>query len=81
MKPLRLIPDDTKTLAGSDKPGSGDNPAEFHEPAGLTHAHGKLYVADTNNHLIRTIDLATGKVATLTISGLDAPGKEAVAGQ
>jgi DNA-binding beta-propeller fold protein YncE len=71
---------DTKTLAGTGKPGSGDDPAEFHEPAGLAYAKGKLYVADTNNHLIRTIDLATGKVATLTIAGLEPAAKPAIAG-
>lgn len=72
---------DTKTLAGTGKPGTRDDPAEFHEPEGLTHAKGKLYVADTNNHLIRTIDLVSGKVGTLTISGLEAPAKQAVAAQ
>ena len=30
-------------------------------------AGGKLYVADTNNHLIRTVDVSTGKVETLEI--------------
>ena len=29
----------------------------FDEPAGISAAAGKLYVADTNNHLIRVIDL------------------------
>jgi len=72
---------ETKTLAGNGKPGSGNDPAQFHEPAGLAHAKGKLYVADTNNHLIRTIDIATGKVGTLTITGLNADGAQAVAGQ
>jgi DNA-binding beta-propeller fold protein YncE len=71
---------ETKTFAGTGKSGHRDDPAEFHEPAGLTHAAGKLYVADTNNHLIRTIDLATGKVSTLTIAGLE-PGQKAVAAQ
>ena len=66
---------ETKTIAGTGKPGSGDEPAQFHEPAGLAHAKGKLYVADTNNHLIRTLDLATGKVATLAIAGLAATGR------
>ena len=47
----------TKTIAGTGKHGNGDDPAEFREPAGLAYAAGKLYVADTNNHLIRTIDL------------------------
>ena len=71
---------ETKTLAGTGKPGTGDSPAEFHEPAGLTHAKGKLYVADTNNHLIRTIDLASGKVSTLKIEGLEPPGKPVAGG-
>ena len=66
---------ETKTLVGTGKPGAGDSPAEFHEPAGLAFAKGKLYVADTNNNLIRTIDLATNKVATLTIAGLNAPSE------
>lgn len=39
--------------------------AQFDEPGGLDYANGKLYVADTNNHAIRMIDLATGTVSTL----------------
>ena len=70
---------ETKTFAGTGKAGSSDEPAMFHEPAGLAHAGGKLYVADTNNHLIRTIDLATGEVSTLTIAGLTPPGAAAAA--
>jgi thiol-disulfide isomerase/thioredoxin/DNA-binding beta-propeller fold protein YncE len=65
---------ETTTLAGTAKPGKTDEPPTFDEPAGITHVKGKLYIADTNNHLIRTIDLATKKVATLTISGLTPPG-------
>ena len=64
---------ETKTLAGTGKPGKTDEPAAFDEPAGIAHIKGKLYIADTNNHLIRTIDLATNKVGTLTISGLQSP--------
>ena len=30
-----------------------------------------LYVADTNNHLIRTIDLETKKVVTMSFVGLE----------
>ncbi|MBI3837141.1 MAG: redoxin domain-containing protein [Planctomycetia bacterium] len=63
-----------QTLAGTGNAGGKDEPAAFHEPAGLAHANGKLYVADTNNHLIRTIDLKHGnKVATLEIVGLAPP--------
>jgi sugar lactone lactonase YvrE len=64
----------SKTLAGTGKPGKVDSPAEFDEPAGLAYAAGKLYVADTNNHAIRTIDLEQpSQVATLEIKGLAPP--------
>ncbi len=43
----------------------------------MTAADGKLYVADTNNHLIRTVDLKTGQVATLAIAGLKPPAPPA----
>ncbi len=63
-----------RTLAGTGEPGLADAPPQFDEPAGLAYAQGKLYVADTNNHAIRTIDLAhDNKVATLTIEGLAPP--------
>ena len=42
--------------------------ARFHEPAGVSVAKGKLYIADTNNHVIRVADLVTGDVTTLEIS-------------
>jgi thiol-disulfide isomerase/thioredoxin len=60
-----------KTIAGNGKPGSGDSPPQFDEPAGVSVAGGKLYVADTNNHLIRVVDLKQdNKVSTLEIKGL-----------
>jgi DNA-binding beta-propeller fold protein YncE len=40
--------------------------AQFDEPGGLSYSDGKLYVADTNNHAIRVIDLAAGVVSTVT---------------
>ncbi|MEX2118598.1 MAG: thioredoxin-like domain-containing protein [Pirellulales bacterium] len=61
------------TLAGDGRSGREDEPARFDEPAGISAAGGKLYVADTNNHLIRTIDLETSQVATLEIAGLEPP--------
>ncbi|TMC35774.1 MAG: redoxin domain-containing protein [Chloroflexi bacterium] len=48
------------------KDGAPDS-AQFNEPGGLAAAAGKLYVADTNNHAIRVIDLPTGAVETLTV--------------
>lgn len=64
---------DTKTLVGGGDQGTTDDPPLFNEPAGLSYAAGKLYVADTDNHLIRVVDVASRKVSTLTIDGLSAP--------
>jgi len=63
----------TQTLAGTGKPGASDNPPQFNEPAGISAAAGKLFVADTNNHSIRVIDLATKAASTLAIAGLQPP--------
>ena len=60
----------TQTLVGSGKSGTTNDPPQFDEPAGITYAAGTLYVADTNNHLIRTIDVASRRVATMEIAGL-----------
>ena len=46
--------------------------AEFDEPGGISYAGGILYVADTNNHVIRAIDLAAGIVDTLEFSNPEA---------
>jgi hypothetical protein len=42
----------------------------FYEPSGLSFGNGKLYIADTNNHLIRVANLEAGEVSTLEITGL-----------
>jgi thiol-disulfide isomerase/thioredoxin len=61
------------TWLGTGKPGDGIEPPEFDEPAGLSIANGKLYVADTNNHRVCVVDLATRKMQALTIDGLTPP--------
>ena len=70
----------TRTLAGTGKQGRSDDTATFDEPAGITAAAGRLFVADTNNHSIRVIELGQrsagvvgGKVSTLSIPGLAPP--------
>lgn len=58
------------TLAGTGKKGTKDGEfagAEFNEPSGITYYQNKLYVADTNNHLIRILDLEKKTVSTLAI--------------
>ncbi|ETW94559.1 MAG: hypothetical protein ETSY1_34325 [Candidatus Entotheonella factor] len=64
------------TLAGTGTAGYRDgtlDQALFYEPGGLSVDGDKLYVADTNNHRIRVIDLMTGVVSTLAFDGLTAP--------
>ena len=46
--------------------------AEFDEPGGISYADGILYVADTNNHVIRAIDLEAGLVDTFEFSNPEA---------
>jgi hypothetical protein len=47
--------------------------AQFYEPGGLSPAAGQLYVADTNNHRVRVVNLTTHVVTTLPLSGLTPP--------
>ena len=58
-----------RTLAGG-APGwrDGKDPL-FYEPGGIDAANGTLYVADTNNNSIRTVDIATGAASTLVLKG------------
>ena len=59
------------TIAGQGTPGHADGApgtACFREPGGVAVVGARLYVADTNNHAIRTIELATGEVGTLPIA-------------
>lgn len=63
-----------ETFLGTGKSGQTDGKTPtFYEPAGLSVADGKLYVADTNNHAIRVVDLQTKSVSTLKIEGLKPP--------
>ena len=62
------------TFAGTGQPGQTDGARpEFYEPGGLSIARGKLYVADTNNHAVRVVDLATKQTTTLVMRGLKPP--------
>jgi thiol-disulfide isomerase/thioredoxin/sugar lactone lactonase YvrE len=67
----------TRTLVGTGEKGNDDAAPSFNEPAGLSIAGRRLYVADTNNHLIRVVDLDTRQVSTLTIAGLTPPTQKA----
>jgi hypothetical protein len=73
IKRLNLSTGIVTTIAGSGERGHDDGPvndATFDEPAGVAFADGRIYVADTNNHLIRIIDLEADVVTTLVLTGL-----------
>jgi DNA-binding beta-propeller fold protein YncE len=61
------------TFVGTRKAGDGENPPHFYEPGGLSAAGSKLYVADTNNHKIKIVDLKTKAVSTLKFDDLSPP--------
>ncbi len=64
-----------ETFAGLGQTGDTDSAAGFDEPAGLTAAKDKLFIADTNNSRIRVIEIGdTVTVSTLDITGLTPPG-------
>lgn len=61
-----------ETFLGTGEGGlrDGDSPL-FDEPGGVSVAAGKLYVADTNNHVIRVADLKTRNVSTLRLQTME----------
>jgi DNA-binding beta-propeller fold protein YncE len=74
-------------IAGIGEPGyTGDGGsarlARLAGPKGLAYAPGqKLYVADTENHVIRCIDLETGIIITALGNGTRGDGREPDPGQ
>ena len=71
-----------KSLFGAGKPGQADGfSSSFYEPGGLAFANDKLYIADTNNHAIRVVDLRTKHAGTLRLKGLTPPAKNLAASE
>jgi len=70
IKAVGLHTRSARTFSGTGEAGLADGPADqarFDEPAGLSAADGKLYVADTNNHAIRVVDVVDGSVETFQL--------------
>lgn len=62
-------------VAGGTVAGFDDGPGSdslLSEPSGLSTANGILYIADTNNHVVRLMDLRTNAVSTFELSNLAA---------
>jgi DNA-binding beta-propeller fold protein YncE len=69
------------SVAGSGKRGLADgvgDKAQLNEPAGLVYSNGKLFVTDTNNHMVRIVDTKTRQVSTLKLSGVELLAKKTV---
>lgn len=68
---LELDEQTTKVLRtfGSGEPGFADaqtsSKAQFHSPQGIVEHDGVVFVADTESHAVRAIDLASGAVSTI----------------
>lgn len=70
--PVNLGAWQVQTLSGAE-PGFADggaSEARFHNPNGLAVQGQTLWVADTDNHRIRRLDLATGQVSTWAGTGV-----------
>ncbi|MEN8040750.1 MAG: thioredoxin-like domain-containing protein, partial [Actinomycetota bacterium] len=66
------VPTSTVTSWLGSAPGWSDGPTpRFNEPGGLSYMDGVLYVADTNNHVIRVIDVSSGATSTLVLKGIE----------
>jgi DNA-binding beta-propeller fold protein YncE len=59
------------TLAGGEQGWSDGASPKFSEPGGLSFSGGLLYVADTDNHVIRRVDPATGSATTIVLHGIE----------
>jgi sugar lactone lactonase YvrE len=66
-----------RRVIGAGGEGRDDGTAEratFAQPQGLALVGEQLYVADTGNHLIRVVDLASGEVRTAAGTGVQLTG-------
>lgn len=70
-------PRELTSVAGSGVRGWADGAgaeAQFNEPGGIAVGNGLLYVADTNNHLVRVVEPTSGMVSTMQLGNIGAVG-------
>jgi sugar lactone lactonase YvrE len=70
IKRLDLERREIRSVAGGGVAGFADGQggaARFSEPGGLSLGRGKLFVADTNNHRVRVVDLQRFEVGTMEV--------------
>ncbi len=62
---------DTTTYLGAGHGWNDGTDPLFYEPGGLAISEQTLFVADTNNQVVRKIDLATDEATTLVLHGIE----------
>ena len=70
IKTLDPTTGETRTLIGEGEPGNADGTfaeARLSEPEGVAVDGERLWIADTNNHVVRVADLVAGTISTLRI--------------
>jgi len=70
IRAVTVADNSVSTVFGSGEDGMVDGSAleaSFDEPKGIEIAGDTLYIADTNNHIIRTANLSTGEVNTIKL--------------
>lgn len=68
IRKVTIATGEVTTLAGSTTAGYADGvgkTAKFYYPIGITTDGTNLYIADSGNHMIRQVAIATGEVTTL----------------
>jgi len=74
IKTVNPLTREARTYAGTGFTGTREGSiesAQFNEPSGLTIMNGKIFVADTNNNLLRVIDMTSKEVKTVRITNPD----------
>ena len=72
VKAIDLVSGAVTTLWGDTGGWRDGTDPLFYEPGGIDALGDLLYVADTNNHSVRVIDLRTGQTSTLVLIGIEA---------
>jgi DNA-binding beta-propeller fold protein YncE len=74
IKTVNPMTREVKTYAGTGFTGTREGSiesAQFNEPSGLVIMNGKIFITDTNNNLLRVIDIESKQVKTVRITNPD----------
>ncbi|MBT8208804.1 MAG: redoxin domain-containing protein [Acidimicrobiia bacterium] len=71
IKVVDLATREITTFAGDGHGWADGSAALFYEPGGIAIWEDTLYVADTNNHAVRAIDVTSGDTRTIVLKGIE----------